>query len=72
MSERNDFERAFVATCYLLGRRRDLARGLGPSAGGPAVELEQALLAGAREDRARRLASELLPVVEALEARRLR
>jgi hypothetical protein len=67
-----DFERAFVAISYVLGRRGvDLTAPLSPSFA-EARGLAQALAAEARGDRARALALALSRVVAALEARRLR
>jgi hypothetical protein len=71
MTETESFERAFVATAYLLGRRTELAGGLlGPT--GTARALAESLAGGDRPERARRLALELRPIAEALDARRLR
>jgi hypothetical protein len=70
MTERDSFERAFVAVTYLLGRREDLLRGLGDTPGHAARELSHRLASGAQADRARALAGELVPVVAALDARR--
>jgi hypothetical protein len=65
------FQRAFVATSYLIGQRELLTAGLvRPSSA--AVVLAQRLGEGDRNERARRLASELRPIVEALDARRVR
>lgn len=71
MSDRDAFERAFVAVAYLLGRRDGLVSGLGADAGKPARELAERLGSDAHSDRARTLANELMPVVTALDARRL-
>ncbi|HEX7668802.1 MAG TPA: hypothetical protein VF395_04430 [Polyangiaceae bacterium] len=70
MTETEAFERAFVATAYLLGCRAELARGLGPPTKA-AARLAENLASGDRPERARRLAAELRPIVEALDARRL-
>jgi hypothetical protein len=69
MSDRDGFERAFVAITYLLGRREGLVQGLGATAGGSARDLGIGLASAAQADRARMLASELIPVVTALDAR---
>lgn len=71
MSDRDGFERAFVAVTYLLGRREGLVQGLGATAGGSALDLAERLASAAHADRARTLASELMPVVAALDARRV-
>ena len=71
MSDRDVFESAFVAVAYLLGRRDGLVNGLGSDAGKPARELAEKLRSDAHADRARTLANELIPVVTALDARRL-
>jgi hypothetical protein len=71
MSDRDVFERAFVAVTYLLGRRDGLVNGLGSGAGKPACELAERLRRDAHPDRARTLANELMPLVTALDARRL-
>lgn len=71
MTETESFERAFIATAYLLGRRTELASGLARPSGAAAV-LAESLAGGDRPERARRLAVELRPLVEALDARRLR
>jgi hypothetical protein len=71
MSDRDSFERAFVAVRYLLGARSDLLVGLG-TAGEPARDLSRKLCAESQQDRARTLAGELIPIATALDARRLR
>jgi len=71
MSDREAFERAFVAMTYLLGRRERVLEGLGTTAGRSARDLAEGLSGAAHPDRARTLASELMPVVAALDARRL-
>ena len=71
MSDRDLFERAFVAVRYLLGTRSELLQGLG-TAGEPARELARKLGAESQKDRARTLAGELIPIATALDARRLR
>jgi hypothetical protein len=71
MTETDSFERAFVATAYLLGRRTELAGGLLRHTGAARV-LAESLASGDRSERARRLALELRPLAEALDARRLR
>jgi hypothetical protein len=71
MSDRDAFERAFVAVTYLLGRRDGLLRGLGATAGGSARAFAEQLANAAQADRARALASELMPVVAALDLRRI-
>ncbi len=71
MTEIESFERAFVATTYLFGRRAELAFGL-LLPGGPALALAESLVSGERPERARRLALELRPIAAALDARRLR
>ena len=71
MTETESFERAFVAAACLLGGRADLARGLGNPTE-TAVALGESLANGDRPERARRLAAELRPIAEALDARRLR
>lgn len=71
MSDRDAFERAFVAVAYLLGRRDGVVNGLGSAPGKPARELAERLRSDAHSDRARTLANELMPVVTALDARRL-
>jgi len=69
--EKSSFERAFVATSYLLDRRGDdLLSGL-PDPGREARELAKALGATERLARATVLAPELARLVQALEARRL-
>ena len=65
------FERAFVAVSYLLGRRgSELGFGL-LSPGNAADRAASQLSEPDRERRAQRLAAELLPVAQALGARRL-
>jgi hypothetical protein len=69
--EQADFERAFVAVSYFLGRRGDeLTRHLS-SKTAAAARLERALGAEEREARARALAAELGRIIAALEAQRL-
>lgn len=69
MSDRDGFERAFVATAYLLGRREGLLQGLGSTVGAAAQAVAERLVSAAQADRARTLASELMPIVAALDAR---
>jgi hypothetical protein len=71
MNDRDGFEHAFVAVTYLLGRRDGLLQGLGEAASASARELAEELATLDHADRARLLASELMPVVAALDARRL-
>jgi len=71
MNDRDAFERAFVAMTYLLGRREGLPEGLGATAGRSALDLADALSTASQADRARTLANELMPIVAALDARRL-
>jgi hypothetical protein len=71
MTDRDAFERAFVATTYLVGRREGVLRGLGEVTGPSARELAERLSSAAHTDRARALADELVPLVAALDARRL-
>lgn len=59
------FERAFVATTYLLGRRGDLTRGL-EAPGEAAERLEARLGAPERTERARHLSEELAKVAATL------
>lgn len=62
------FERGFVATSYVLGRRgAELSEGLA-HAGATSRSLAAALGASAREERARALAAELLRITTALES----
>jgi hypothetical protein len=71
MTSPESFERAFVATCYLLGVRDELTSGLArPTAA--AARMAARLGEGDRTERARRLAAELRPIVEALSIRSLR
>jgi len=71
MTETESFERAFVATTYLLGRRDAITDGLAlPSPA--AARIAQRIGEGERSERAQRLAVELAPIVVALDARRLR
>jgi hypothetical protein len=70
MSDRDSFERAFVAVRYLLGARSDLVGGLA-TPGEQALLLARRFSASNQRDRARALASELIPIVGALESRRL-
>lgn len=63
-----EFERAFVAMTYLLGRRDDLTGGL-ESAGEAAHQVEARLAAKDRAERARILSAELSPIAGALAAR---
>jgi len=67
VSDREAFERAFVAVTYLLGQRGDLLFGLGESASPAAAALAARLGAPNQESRARALAAELVPVATALE-----
>lgn len=71
MSDRDAFERAFVAVTYLVGRRGELVSGLGSGAGAAAKELADRLGAPDQGLRARALADELLPLVAALQDRGL-
>ncbi|HEX4338251.1 MAG TPA: hypothetical protein VH062_20240 [Polyangiaceae bacterium] len=70
MSDVESFERAFVAVSYLLGRRAGLLDGL-RSPGGAARRAAAIVNEPDQTERAKRLAAELLPLVAALEARRL-
>lgn len=65
------FERAFVATSYLLERRAEALLTALPDAGNEARALAKALSAPDRSARAAALAPELARLVQALEARRL-
>jgi hypothetical protein len=71
MTDTESFERAFVAVSYLLGRREGVVDGL---AGATVAAQRSARLSLVpnQEERAKRLAAELLPVVASFEARRLR
>ena len=71
MNDRDAFELAFVATTYLLGRRDGVLDGLGTAAGGPARKLSEVLSSAVHADRVRALANELVPIVAALDSRRL-
>ena len=71
MTDLESFERAFVAVSYLLGRREGILDSVA-GATDAARRAARIVLSPSREDRARRLATELLPVVASLEARRLR
>jgi hypothetical protein len=65
MTHAESFERAFVVTSYLLGVRDGLTGGLAePSPA--ATRMAAHLSDGDRNERARRLAIELRPIVEAL------
>jgi hypothetical protein len=72
MSDRDAFESAFVAVSYLLGRREGLIDALDSAAGAPARALAREL-SGTRghAERARVLANALVPIVAALDGRRL-
>ncbi|MCK6531906.1 MAG: hypothetical protein L6Q84_02950 [Polyangiaceae bacterium] len=71
MRNTEDFERAFVATSYLLDRRgEDLTRALGGGAA-PARRLAAALGHPERSARAVVLAREVARIAQALDARRL-
>jgi hypothetical protein len=71
MTDSESFEHAFVVTTYLLGRRADLTTGLArPTT--TANALATRLGEGDRSERARRLATELRPIVEALDRRSVR
>jgi hypothetical protein len=72
MKDQEAFERAFIAVTYLLGRRSELARGLGGHAGARARELESEFSTNEQAERAKILARELLPVATALDSRRIR
>ena len=70
MTAQDDFERAFVATAFVLGRRGRVAEGLA-GAGRAAEACERRLDRSTQAERARALATELKPVLIALEARRI-
>jgi hypothetical protein len=71
MTDPESFEHAFVVTTYLLGCRAELTSGLTrPTAAASALAVR--LGEGDRNERARRLATELRPIVEALDRRSLR
>lgn len=71
MRDTEDFERAFVATSYLLDRRGDdLTRGLGGGAE-PTRRLVAGLGHPERSARAVVLAREIARITQALDARRL-
>lgn len=71
MTDSESFEHAFVVTTYLLGCRGELTGGLTrPTAAASALAAR--LGEGDRSERARRLATELRPIVEALDRRSLR
>lgn len=71
MRDTEDFERAFVATSYLLDRRgEDLTRALSGGAK-PARRLAAALGHPERSARAVVLAREVARIAQALDARRL-
>jgi hypothetical protein len=71
MTDVESFERAFVAVSYLLGRREGILDGI-TGATDSARRSARIALSPSREDRAKRLAAELFPIVASLEARRLR
>jgi hypothetical protein len=71
ISKRSSFERAFVATGYLLDRRGDELLSALPEAGKEARGLAKALAAPERGARATVLAPELARLVQALQERRL-
>jgi hypothetical protein len=71
MTNPESFEHAFVVTSYFLGVRVELTGGLArPTAA--ATRMAARLGEGDRDERARRLAAELRPVVEALAMRSVR
>jgi hypothetical protein len=71
MTETESFERAFIATAYLLGRRDELTSHLARPTAAATLVVER-LAHGDRNERARRLATEIRPIAEALDARSLR
>ena len=70
------FARAFVATSYLLGRRRGgLSEGVSfadPVAQQVLLDLTQQLSHGVQEQRARALAAEVARLMRSLDAQRIR
>jgi hypothetical protein len=71
MTDAESFERAFVAVSYLLGRREGLVEGIAGATAAAQRSARLPLLTN-QEERAKRLAAELLPVVASFEGRRLR
>jgi hypothetical protein len=70
MTDVESFERAFVAVSYLLGRRNGIAESIA-GATETARRAERIALLPKQDERAKRLAAELLPVVTSLDGRRL-
>lgn len=71
MTRPESFESAFVVTSYFLGVRTELTGGLARPTPA-AIRMAARLGEGDRNERARRLAAELRPIVEALTMRSLR
>jgi hypothetical protein len=71
MTDTESFERAFAAVSYLLGRREGIAEGIAGATVAAKGSARLSLLPN-QEERAKRLAAELLPVVTSFEGRRLR
>jgi hypothetical protein len=71
MTDTESFERAFVAVTYLLGRRDGITDGIADATGAARRSAHLSLLPN-QEERAKRLAAELLPIVASFERRRLR
>jgi hypothetical protein len=65
------YERALLATSYLLGRRGDELAGIMARLSPPAVGLLKGLAHPDQNERARVLAGELVRLVQALDSRRL-
>ncbi|HVW25783.1 MAG TPA: hypothetical protein VHC69_10455 [Polyangiaceae bacterium] len=70
MTDVESFERAFVAVSYLLGRRDGAAEGIA-GATEAAQRAARLTVLSNQDERAKRLAAELLPVVASFEKRRL-
>jgi hypothetical protein len=71
MTDTESFERAFVAVSYVLGRREGIVDGIAEPSAAAHRSARLSLLPN-QEERAKRLAAELLPVVASFERRRLR
>ena len=71
MTDVESFERAFVAVSYLLGRREGIVESIA-GATEAAHRAARIALVTNKDERAKRLAAELLPVIASLDGRRLR
>jgi hypothetical protein len=72
MDDPSPFERAFIATSYLLGRRgTELADAMEEAPSDGSRKLVARLMDASRENRALALAPELARLITALESRRL-